>query len=101
MNTTTAREIAELLATDNATDNDAAIDAIATGDLALAHVTLSFELTFARSIVEAYDTATAEAAANGDPARYAKACEVIGAAPVLLNNLFGELANRDMVQVAW
>lgn len=99
MNTTTAREIAELLAT----DNDAAIDAIATGDLALAHVTLSFELTFARSIVEAYDTdtATAEAAANGDPARYAKACEVIGAAPVLLNNLFGELANRDMVQVAW
>lgn len=97
MNTTTAREIAELLAT----ADDAAVDAITTGDLALAHVTLSFELTFARGLVDAYDAAAPEVAVNGDPARYTKACEVIGSAPVLLNNLFGELANRDMVQVAW
>ena len=97
MNTTTAREIAGLLAT----SDDAAIDAITEGDLALAHVTLSFELTFARGIVDAYDNATPEAAANGDPARYIKACEVIGSAPTLLNNLFGERANRDAIQVAW
>ncbi len=95
--TTAAREIAELLAT----GDDAAIDAITDGDLALAHFQLSFELTMARQIVDAYDSATPEVAANGDPARYAKACEVIGDTPVLINNLGGELFNRGAGTVGW
>lgn len=95
--TTAAREIAELLAT----ADDATIDAITDGDLALAHFQLSFELMMARQLVDAYDSATPEVAANGDLARHAKAYEVIGGTPVLINNLDGELFNRGAGTLGW
>lgn len=90
--TTAAREIAELLAT----DNDAAIDAITDGDLALAIIALDLELTAARNLIADIDSADPAIVTSDHTARYTEATKVTSELPPLIENLRLELLwNRD------
>lgn len=95
--TATAREIAKTLAA----GDTATIYAITDGDLALAHFQLAYELTFARRMADAYETAPTADLASDAETRYLQACEVIDEFPALLEHVKQELFDRGAGMVGW